>query len=152
MVGTAPRAMLVLAVAGFTLGGCEAKKELPHARVHGKVTYQGKPLTYGSVMFFPVEAPKDGTLQGASGDIQPDGTYELKSQSTGGALLGKHKVVVYAVDLGRSTQPSKGGTAPAATKGTLKSVLPKIYSDLSTTPLVHTVVDGDNPIDIEIKN
>jgi hypothetical protein len=152
MMGTARRAMLFLAVAGFTLSGC-GTKELPHAKVHGKVTFQGKPLTFGSVMFFPVESPKDGPLQGASGDITPEGTYELKSQTTGGALLGEHKVVVYAVDIGKSSQSSTTkGDAPGSAKGTLKSILPQKYSDMSTTPLVYKVVDGDNTFDIEIKN
>ena len=158
MMGTARRAMMVLAVAGFTLGGCDAT-QLPHATVHGKVTYKGKPLTFGSVIFFPVETPKEGFVQAASGDIQPDGTYILKSQSSAGAVLGDHKVVVYAVEVGgQSTEAKKGepdaGAAPGTkvVKGSLKSTLPKIYSDPGSTPLTRKVVAGDNTIDLEIKD
>ena len=65
---------------GFaTMAAFEIKYE--HAKVHGKVTYQGKPLTFGTVLFMPVEAPKEGSIQPASGPISPEGTYELTSRS-----------------------------------------------------------------------
>lgn len=149
MIRVVPKAALALAVACLALGGCEAEKKYPHAAVHGKVTYKGKPLTFGSVVFFPTKAPEDGVLMPASGDIKPDGTYELKSQSDDGALLGEHKVVVYAVE---SSQPaaSKEGDAPKADQGPKKSLLPRKYSAPDTTPLVRTVKEGDNPIDLDI--
>src|SRR5438128_2436094 len=94
---TARRAMMGLALAGLTLGGCDSRPHYEHALVHGKVTYQGKPVPLGSVLFVPVEPPKDGLMQPASGTINPDGTYELKSEEDPGAILGEHKVVVVAV-------------------------------------------------------
>jgi len=151
MMGTARRAMMVLAVAGFALAGCEGEKQYPHASVHGKVTYKGQPLTFGTVVFFPVETPKEGVLMPASGDIKSDGTYELKSQGTGGALLGEHKVVVFAMEGGKPAEAPKEGAAPKADTGTRKSLLPKTYSDPSSTPLTRKVVQGDNTIDLEIK-
>ena len=99
----ARRAILFLGIGVFaTLSGCsDSEIEYEHAKVHGKVTYQGKPLTFGTVLFMPVEPPKDGAIQPASGAINPDGTYELTSRSTPGAVVGEHKVAVIAVEGGK---------------------------------------------------
>ena len=150
--------LLLLGIAGIGPGGCNPGSSYEHAKVHGKVTYRGKPVTFGSVLFIPVEAPKEGTMQPASGSINPDGTYELASQTTAGAILGDHKVLVIAVEGGKPAEApaaSKDGeTAPLPAKGTkdaqFKSAIPKKYSDPTTTPLVRKVVAGDNTIDIEL--
>jgi hypothetical protein len=150
----ARRAMMALAMAGFTLGGCDSRLHYEHATVHGKVTYHGKPVPLGSVLFVPVEPPKDGLMQPASGSINPDGTYELKSEADAGAILGEHKVVVIAVDGGQPAQDSakapESGPAPVAKSVRFKSLVPKKYSDPSTTPLTRKVAAGDNTIDIEV--
>ena len=154
MMGSARQAMMVLAIASFTLGGCEGEKMSPHAAVHGKVTYNGKPVTSGTVMFVPTEVPKEGALEGASGDIQPDGSYTLKSQATGGAVLGVHKVVVYSTgELQAPKEAPKEGAAPKAdTAPKRRSILPNRYSELRATPLTYKVVAGDNNFDIELKD
>ncbi len=147
---------MILAMTGCTLNGCGSGIHYEHATVHGKVTYQGKPLTLGSVLFVPVEPPKEGSVQPASGEIKSDGTYELKSEADAGAILGEHKVVVFAMDSGSSAKdtakaadaaPSPAGPAKAAR---LKSLVPKKYADPTTTPLTKKVVAGDNTIDIEL--
>jgi hypothetical protein len=155
-MNAARRAMMALAMAGFTLGGCDSKPHYEHAKVHGKVTYQGKPVPLGSVLFVPVEPPKEGSMQPASGSINPDGTYELKSEEDAGAILGEHKVVVIAVDGGKpapapdATKPADSSPAPSAKSVQFKSLVPKKYSDPSTTPLTRKVVAGDNTIDLEL--
>lgn len=66
--------------------------------VTGKVTYQGKPVVYGSVvMIGPDRLPKSGT-------IQPDGTFTVK-----GAKLGSAKVAV-------TSPPPPGVTVPKVAK------------------------------------
>jgi hypothetical protein len=159
-MGAARRAILFLGIAGFAaMVGCDSEIKYEHAKVHGKVTYKGKPVTFGSVLFMPVEAPKEGIIQPASGTISPEGTYELTSQSTAGAILGEHKVVVIAVEGGKLAPPTaatkEGLQAPTpAVKGSkelqLKSAVPKKYADPSTTTLTRKVVAGDNAIDIEL--
>jgi hypothetical protein len=109
-------------------------------------------------MFIPVDPPKEGLMQPASGSINPDGTYELASQSTPGAILGEHTVLVIAVDGGKPAEPQApskdGDKPPTPTKGSkdvqFKSAIPKKYSDPSTTTLKRKVVPGDNTIDIEL--
>ena len=159
-MSAARRAILFLGIVGFAaVGGCNSEIKYEHAKVHGKVTYQGKPVTFGSVLFMPVETPKEGIIQPASGSINSDGTYELTSQSASGAILGEHKVVVIAVEGGkiapRPATAKDGVQAPvAAIKGSkeldFKSVIPKKYSDPTTTNLTRKVVAGDNAIDIEL--
>jgi hypothetical protein len=160
-MGAARRAILVPVIVGFTaFCGCgDSGIKYEHANVHGKITYRGKPLTFGTILFMPVEVPKEGTIQPASGAISADGTYELTSQTTSGAILGEHKVMVIAVEGGKIAPPpataKDGVQAPvAATKGSkdlqLKSSVPKKYSDPMSTPLTRKVVAGDNAIDIEL--
>jgi hypothetical protein len=162
-MSAARRVILFLVIVGsIALSGCgESGIKYEHANVHGKVTFQGKPLAFGTILFMPVETPKEGPIQPASGAINPDGTYELTSQSTPGAVLGEHKVVVIAVEGGKIAPPpaaaKDGVQAPvAATKGSkelqLKSAVPKKYSDPTSTPLTRKVVAGDNSIDIELTN
>ncbi|MGD0039728.1 MAG: hypothetical protein ABSE84_04780 [Isosphaeraceae bacterium] len=57
--------------------------------VKGKVTYKGKPLTRGEILFEPDSGRE------ANGNIQPDGTFELSTFKAGdGAIPGKHRVAV----------------------------------------------------------
>jgi hypothetical protein len=159
-MNTARRAILFLGMLGSAIGGCSREIQHEHARVHGKVSYQGKPVTFGSVLFIPVETPKEGLMESASGSINSDGNYELASQSTPGAILGAHKVLVIAVagpnQAQRPESSKSNGPAPVATKGSkevqLKSAIPKKYADPSTTTLTFKVEPGENEIDIELTN
>jgi hypothetical protein len=76
--------------------------------VRGKVTYNGKPVTKGSIALTPV----DDSGRSASGTIRPDGSYEITTLSPGdGALPGKYYVTVQAFDRDSSKvqQPIPGG-------------------------------------------
>jgi hypothetical protein len=58
--------------------------------VKGKITYKGKPLTSGTVVFEPEDAGRE-----AHGKIQPDGTFELSTYGHGdGAVRGPNRVAV----------------------------------------------------------
>jgi hypothetical protein len=157
-MNAARRVILFLVLAVLLQGGCDSGIRYEHAKVHGKVTYQGRPVTFGSVMFIPVNPPKEGLMQPASGSINPDGTYELASQSTSGAILGEHTVLVIAVDGGKSAEPrsssKEGDKPPMPANGSktvqFKSAIPKKYSDPSTTTLKRKVTPGDNTIDIDL--
>jgi hypothetical protein len=60
------------------------------APVKGKVAFKGSPLTSGTVVFIPETAP--GTL--AIAEIQPDGTFTLRTGDNLGAVLGHHRVTI----------------------------------------------------------
>lgn len=150
--------MIALSAAALAATGCDSKISYEHATVHGKVTYNGKPVPMGQVMFLPVAAPEDGLLQPATGSIGADGTYALKSEADAGAVVGEHKVAVIAVDGGKPVEPTVEATSPAPAGGpggrgkspVFKTLVPKKYSDPATTPLTRKVNSGDNTIDLEL--
>ena len=148
-----PRVVAVVALVAGATAGCDSKIHYEHAKVHGKVAYNGKPVTFGSVLFVPVDPPKDGVMQPASGSIGSDGAYELKSEGAAGAILGEHKVVVIAVQ-GDKPAGDADGAAPApaksANKARFKSAVPAKYADPASTPLTRKVAAGDNTVDLEL--
>jgi hypothetical protein len=62
---------------------------LETAEVRGTVTFDGRPLESGAVLFVPAHG------RGATGTIQRDGTYVLGTYCAGdGATVGRHIVTV----------------------------------------------------------
>ncbi|WP_165069646.1 hypothetical protein [Paludisphaera rhizosphaerae] len=147
----------------LALVGC-GEPHYEHAKVHGKVTYKGKPVTTGSVLFVPTKPMADGSLLPASGELNAEGTYELTSGGEPGAVIGEHKVVIMAVDPGATAEaapdvskveiigPSPSGGPPKGGSKVpkFKSLVPEKYGDPTSTPLVETVKSGENTIDIEL--
>jgi hypothetical protein len=125
----------------------------PTTEVTGKVTYQGKPVVYGSVVVFDAGgAPK-------SGAIQPDGTFRIS-----GVRLGSVKVAV--------SSPLPPGSQPTGKKDARDAVdpdkppvevapappeviknwvpIPNKYGDPNTSELTTNVKAGE-PLNIELK-
>src|SRR5687768_5398937 len=86
-----------LAVAGLIfLTGCGAKT----STVSGKVTYQGQPVTGGSVTLMP-QSGGEGTPAAsgkpAAANVQPDGSFTMApGTDAGGASPGMNRVVYSA--------------------------------------------------------
>lgn len=130
MIGAA--AMLALLTAG-----CESESEaLPPVR--GTVSYQGAVLTNGVIVFTPdVHRGRSGPL--ARADIQPDGRYDLRTDSAGGAPPGWYRVTVAAVE------DATGTTAP-------RSLLPDKYRDPELSGLECEVKAGKvNRVNFDLK-
>jgi len=71
--------------------------------VKGKVTYKGKLLTQGQIVFEP-----DNSGREAHGSIQPDGTFELSTFAKGdGAVPGTHRIAVTSGKVGEVVVPVK---------------------------------------------
>ena len=71
--------------------------------VKGKITYKGKPLTQGQIVFEPNDIGRE-----AYGSIQPDGTFELSTFAKGdGAVPGTHRVTVMSGRVGKVGVPVK---------------------------------------------
>jgi hypothetical protein len=130
------RAVAVVVLMGMSLSGCGR----PTGSVSGKVTYQGKPLTSGLVIF----VDKDGFVSQPAG-IEVDGSYAAQ-----GVYVGPTKVCV-------ETHPLSGGDGgPALTKDG-KEVpraryvpIPAKYKDAKQTELSLDVKSGANLFDIEV--
>jgi hypothetical protein len=130
----------LLSLAAVALSGCGggdpyAVKTVPAA---GSVTYKGKPLSNGTIMFQPVK--EEG--RPASGVIQ-DGKFTLTTYNEGdGAVAGKHKV---AVVVANEVKTKDGDT-------TLKYIVPQKYASPETSGVEVDVPDnGSQDLKVEIK-
>lgn len=129
---------LLLAIAGCGEGA---------ASVSGKVTYNGTPVSGGTITFHGTDGKVDGTW------IDPDGKYIVTR-----APVGEVKVTV---EVGRAGAPPKmpkskdvpghpgdkgGGTATGK-----PMVIPAKYKDPAQSGLTYTLKSGSQVIDIDLK-
>ena len=99
----------------------------PTVPVKGKVTYKGKPLTQGEIVFEPESAGRE-----AHGGIQSDGTFELTTYKQGdGAVPGTHRVAV--------TGTSK------------KDAVPTKYKNVSSSKTQVEVAEGKTGYTVDFK-
>jgi hypothetical protein len=123
-----------LAIALATMFGCGSDR-MKDAPVEGKVTYQDKPLEFGTVLFQPDIGPP------ASGEIAPDGTFHLSTYAQGdGAVLGSHRVSI-------SCAERRAGAASPATDepGAGRSLIPEKYSFPGSSGLTAQVKEANEP-------
>ncbi len=115
--------------------GCGSSR-LPMIPVQGKVTHQGKPLTFGAVIVQPDIGPP------AIGAIQSDGSFRLATEGREGVVVGKHKVAITCYDTeapGRAPDP----------KGRLgKLLIPSKYIHTQTSGLVVDVKPDTGIIEV----
>ena len=106
-------------------GGCAPGS----GSVSGTVTFQGKPLTTGTVVFY------DAANNSPSSPIQPDGTYKIGKVATGQArIVVMMPMAIYMPgggDAGRGQDPSMN-----------KVFLPPKYADPGQSGLTCDVKSG----------
>lgn len=124
------------------ISGCQHHPETAPAR--GTVTFQGKPLAFGSVMFQPVGG------QPARGVIQPDGSFELSTYVPGdGAAVGAHRVRITCYE-GQNPQVLAANPGIEPTLG--KALIPEKYALLDTSSLTATVAPSrTNEFEFELE-
>ena len=135
-------AMALMIALTAMISGCSKSPDL--AAVEGRVTYNGQPLKFGTVMFQNV---KGG--QPAIGMIQPDGSFKMVTPKAGdGAKPGSYEVVVSCYE---NHDPSK---APVADRGDMspgKSLVPQKYMMAATSGLTAEVKpEGNEPLVFEL--
>jgi hypothetical protein len=134
------RSIVALALLLTAILGCSRKHGMETAPVSGKVTYKGKPVPNGTVMFVPAEGPA------ATGEIGPDGSYRLTTYvPNDGAVLGSHKVSITALQ-------DTGGGLPEQRSGTPPSLLPPKYLSHDTSGLTAEVKPSDNQVNFDLQN
>lgn len=141
----------VIAFVSATLGCGKGGPAGQQGKVHGKVTYQGQPITTGSGVSFISE----GGGTGASGTIKDDGSYELLSVNGNQVPAGNYKVLINPPPP-PSMSPEEAMKA-SMDKGKPKGpaddpTIPKRYRNSLSTPEKHEVKEGDNEINIELKD
>ena len=139
------RGVSLLLGAGLLAAVCGCGRDkLDVAPAKGKVTYNGKALEFGSVVFQPEKGIP------ARGDIQPDGTFVLGTYGeSDGAIIGKHRV---RVTCNESQRP--GYTPPTGEEaGVGKSLIPKKYTRAQTSGLTEEVkAGGPNEFTFDLKD
>ncbi len=142
-----PRARLrgaLLILSAFALTGCGEST----GSVKGKVYFQDKAVTAGTVAF------QRAANKLATGQIQPDGSYEVLNAVTGPNKISVRSQVVANVPQGKMMDPgkmgasdkTKGQEAPTA-KGT---TIPAKYADPEQSGVTYTVNSGPNQFDIKL--
>lgn len=135
-------ALAVCCVAVWLAAGCGGGNN-GLAVVKGKITYKGKPVPSGTINFLP----SDGNKPSATGEIQPDGSYSLKTfvanRPSDGAVVGEHKVVIVAME-------DMGARLPEQRVALPPPIVPVKYTSPATTDLTATVADKENTINFEL--
>lgn len=128
---------------GLFLAGCSHSDSPELAPVRGTVTYKGKPLAGGTIVFAP-DPTRNTPGPLAHAEIQTDGTYQLKSGEAAGAAPGWHRVTVVALLV---PPPVKGQTV-----GVPRSLIPEKYRDPELSGLSCEVTAGkDNTINFNLE-
>ena len=112
------------------LAGCGPKGP-KLVQVGGKVTVGDKPVTNGTVIFYPDRARGNTSLEEPRGDIDAEGNYKLLTGAKSGAAAGWYKVAVTAAE---KIDPNN----PYFTKW----LIPEKYIDPKTSKLEFEVVEN----------
>jgi hypothetical protein len=111
--------------------------------VGGKIYFKGTPLKHGSIVFSPDER-RGGRGEMARAEIQPDGSFRLKTGDRDGAAAGWHRVTIVAVE--EVIDPS--GQLDLTEH---RSLVPLKYRDPDLSGLDYQVEPGkDNHIDFHL--
>ena len=123
--------VIVLALLFTTACGDRGPQLAP---VTGTVTYKGKPLKTGKILFEPVDGrPARGEI--VDGKIVNVSTYDKDD----GAIVGDHSVVIHSF----IREPKGMEIVPSA--------IPEKYNDPSTSDLTATIVAGEtNELTLEL--
>jgi hypothetical protein len=119
----------------------------PTAEVTGTVTYDGRPLKEGTIIF---EAPG---ARPASGKIVDGKIVEVTTFKPGdGAPIGNHKVAIQSVKTSEAAAPQDPGQAtPKAGYMGSTSLIPEVYGNPETSGLTATIKEGTNAVTFELK-
>jgi hypothetical protein len=131
------------------IAGCGPGR-LETTPISGRVTYRGKPVPNGRIVFQPEEG------RPAMAALDADGRYRLTTFKPGdGALLGKHRVTIEATrQIGNAPQPKSraeefrlgaGGRPPV-----IEWLVPEKYARLRITPLKAEVTRSANTVNFDL--
>lgn len=117
------------------------------APVSGHVTFQGKSVTEGTIVFQPEQGRQ------AIATIGADGSYTLTTFEQGdGAMLGKHRVTIESRRITVPTLPGEEAGESVGTYGPPKVewLVPEKFSSPDSSPLKAVVRKGGNSINFDL--
>lgn len=116
-----------------SLAGCGSDEPVyEYGQVSGTVTYQGKPLDHGRVIFQHAAGPA------ADASIGPDGAYQLE------AVVGETRIAVDCREPDRHVEGVRKEVVPGA------SIIPEKFASTERSGLTHTIVPGEGTFNIEL--
>lgn len=114
--------------------------------ISGTVTYQGKPLPSGTIIFeSPGSRPATGTI--VNGEIVQVTTY----QPGDGVPIGKHNVAIQSVSEAGSAAAADPGQATSTGYMQSTSLIPETYGDPATSGLQVETTRGRNVVKFDLK-
>ena len=128
----------LLGLAGCGGGGTEGPP--PLYPVTGKVTFDGNPVTVGTVTFEPDEAKGNKSKYTAAGMIDSSGSYKLATGTQEGAPLGWYKVSVSPHGM-----PSGGMGGPGDGSVPKGAAIPPKYQSTGASGIRIEVVEKPAP-------
>ncbi len=137
---------LIAASVLATCVGCTGSGRPALASVKGRVTYQGKPVVEGQIIF------QSDKCRTAIGNIGPDGSYLLTTYKSGdGAMPGRYTVTVNAMrSTGTRPKSPRDEISPDFKPGTIEWLVPEKFSRPETSTLTAEVKPGQNTIDFDL--
>ena len=111
------------------------------SEVAGTVTLDGNKIGPGMIVFVP--ANSNGKSRPATGSIESDGSYDLKTSRDTGLAAGSYKV---AISIRKMPENVKRGDRPPLGK----LLIPEKYEDETKSGLQYDVSPGRNTINIEL--
>jgi hypothetical protein len=125
----------MLIVLGVVIGCSGTNQE---SEVSGTVTLDGTAIGPGVVVFAPIEGKTPAT-----GTIDANGSYSLKTSREAGLAAGKYRASVSIREMPANVKP--GDRPPPG-----KLLIPEKYELSTTSGLEYDVVPGSNTIDIAL--
>lgn len=141
-----------LAISLTVFAGCKDSRP-SRVQVHGRVIYNGKPATTGTICFLRV-ADKGGTNlnRPATAELASDGSYTMRTfGKDDGVLPGEYVVTITAVDYSRAVNISRSEGPPMSPKEVQSQLLlPVKYSSPEKSGLKASVPpDASGPLQID---
>jgi len=136
-------ALLLLAVGIAWNVGCGAAPP-QQAVVHGRVTYRGKPIEQGKIVFHPI-APLKARPAGA--DIV-NGAYAINEN---GPVLGKHRVEIQAYRKTGRKIPDLMGDVSIPNRPLIDETVPLLPASFNVeSTLTADITASDNTVNFEL--
>jgi hypothetical protein len=133
---------LVLSTCLLLIAGCGEPNPLGRRAVHGKITFQGKPVDYGMIQFAP-EDPQRGIATGA---MIGDGKYLIKQSE--GLPPGSYQVMISSPDRGKQ---EKVEAAPGDERTLAVERIPAKYNLKTTLKLEVSKARGSQEANFELQ-
>jgi hypothetical protein len=144
--------LLVVSSLAASCGCSNANKEKPVFKVHGKLTFEGRPMSKAEIAFLPADPAQRGLQSRATANA--DGEYTLYTyRKDDGAPAGDYVVTIYwpaPLSKKAAEKLEKAETIEEKDMILAPDRLKNAYTDPLKTKLKATVAEKDNEIDFKL--